>query len=350
MRRQWPVAARGHARVMTKWIYILNYLQRPDEVGLADTDLRCVLNAKPFQLPGVLGSLGIEVQPVSVLMQVGWSVYDADKQQTRSGCSDLGARRLFAISIRGGERNDKLAQQVADAAVAALVLSNPNIGPEYPAALPVRLDKLGDRREVTFQQLLEDDVQRDPGERRGQFGLRVLLGTTYGVAPPTLEWIWDMVYAMLCDSYLFDAVHFYWASVREFSFTGDAIDEVLDDINATPGSKIALVRAENAALNAFKAIEALIGDLPNDDQRCGQKIQDIGLDPSDLVGWDVCPKRPLLEQLRGLSHLRDKRAAHARTMQDRRIAYFEMMNAQYLAEAFVLAYSEKVLSDSAQQA
>ena len=330
---------------MSKWIYILNYLQQPDQSTVSLDGESLDPKDKAIWNPSGLSSLGIKLIPISLIWKVDFAIHHARKGITRKVQSDLGTKKLFGIEIRGGERDDQFAQRFADATMVSAVLCNPHLAPEYPIAFAIPFDKLGKHGEITFEQLLEEDVQKDCKDRYGKRGLLHLFRATYGLLSHEIAWIWEIVQALFIDPQMFDAAHFYWASVREFVFSGDAVQEVIDDINVTPVSRIDLVRAENAIQNAFKAIEALIGDPPKDDRRLRNKIETTGLDPDEQVGWDVpeygLASRSVLEQVRELSRIRDKRAAHARTEGNRRITYFEMMDAQELALEFILACAEK---------
>jgi len=316
---------------MAGWIYILNYISQPD-TSVVSLDGESLHPKGPeVWSPSELSSLGIKFVPVSLIWENGR------------------ATKLFGMKIRAGERNDEFAQRFADATMAAVILHKPLYAPEIPIAFRVPFAKLGKDGQIAFEQLVQQDAQKDYTERYGETGLRVFFGTWYGLLADEIAWIWKIVSALLLDPHIFDAAHFYWASVHEFVFLGDSVREVLDNINATPVYRMGLVRAENAIQNAFKAIEALIGDPPKDDGRLRGKIKAAGLDPDEQAGWDIpeygLATRSILERVRELRDVRDKRAAHARTGANRRITYFEMMEAQDLALDFVLASAEKRLRE-----
>ena len=317
---------------MTRWIYILNYLAQPEHSVISlDGDSLDPKGAEVWSPLG-LSNLRIKLVPVSLIWQ--------SRQPTK----------LFAIEIRGGERDDELAQRFADAAMATVILvSGPFVPPDVPIAFAVPLAKLGKQGEIAFDQLVEEDGQRENRDRYGEVGLQVHFGTWRQMLADEIAQVWELLPALLLDSHIFDAAHFFWASIHEFVFLGDTVREVLDDINATPVSRIALVRAENAIQNAFKAIEALIGDPPRDDERLRGKIKAAGLDPDEQVGWDIpeygLARQSILERVKKVSRMRDIRAAHARTGANRRITYFEMMEVQRLALHFVLASTEKRLRE-----
>jgi hypothetical protein len=137
----------------------------------------------------------------------------------------------------------------------------------------------------------------------------------------------------------FDAVHFFQASIREYCFIGDSIPEVLNGYLTSPTSRLDFVRAENAVLNAFKSIEAIIGDPPKNEVKFRAKLKQVGIDPDELAGYSsysgIGEKEPIANKIRKFSRLRDKKAAHGRSSLDRRISYYEIMDIQGCAQAVI---------------
>ena len=64
-------------------------------------------------------------------------------------------------------------------------------------------------------------------------------------------------------------------------------------------------------MNAYKAIEALIGEPPSDDEKLKAKIIELGIDPEGKFG--IHSDTPLYEFIREIAQARDKKAAHGRT-------------------------------------
>jgi hypothetical protein len=169
-------------------------------------------------------------------------------------------------------------------------------------------------------------------------GLEIRLGY-YSIVPETVvETAWKMLPAVLKDPY-FEALHFYQASVRDFCFVGDSISRVIYGDISQPVSRSELARAEDAVLNAFKAIEAIVGDPPSDDRKFCRKLRDAGISPEELAGYvargpdrGVNRREPIWRKIRRMSEYRDKKAAHGSTKSDRRITYFDLMDFQACAK------------------
>jgi len=99
---------------------------------------------------------------------------------------------------------------------------------------------------------------------------------------------------------------------------------------------------ENALQNAFKAVEAILGDPPNDDRKFFSKIKAIGLDPNEEVGRVA--KTPLHKIIRDMNFARDKKSAHGST-QYRTITVSDLMEYQACARYIILAAIEKQLEE-----
>ncbi len=242
----------------------------------------------------------------------------------------------FGLIIGEGERNDELAQSYADAAMMLFSFFENYTDFEIPVAYPIPSCIIKDG-EVKIDDIIEEDSHREYNERYGELAIYSIFNRCYLLGEELIDDIWNNLPTLLENPNIFNAVCFYSASIREIHFEGDSIDDAFMEIDKTPISKIGLTLAENAILNAFKAIEAIIGDPPKNEARLRSKIQDIGLDPDDKMFLYPEFGGSILDEIKRLSGIRDKRAAHGRTDKERRITYFEMMNAQFLARLLIFA-------------
>ena len=242
----------------------------------------------------------------------------------------------YAFWLLNRANDDARAQRVIDAFLATIALLYKNdfsrMAPfdEGPVAywLPERMLRHG-------YFLKQSDLRKyDPS-------LEFRIGNSATIHQPIVKTAWKLLPVVILDPY-FDAVHFYQASINDFCFLGDAISEVLYGDISQPVSRSEFARAENAVLNAFKAVEAIVGDPPKDDKKFLKKLWEVGIDPSMMVGYmsrgldkGMTEREPIAEKIRKMSNVRDKKAAHGSTKSDRRITYFEIMDFQALAEAVV---------------
>jgi hypothetical protein len=132
------------------------------------------------------------------------------------------------------------------------------------------------------------------------------------------------------------AALFLRASFSEYIFLGDEIEETILK-NDGPLFVHDAVRAENAVHNAYKVIEAIWGgSLPKDVTKVERGLQDKGIDPHAMVGYDhhgIHPKVQLVAKVLALQKARNERAAHGRIDAGRKSTYYEIMDYQALAHA-----------------
>lgn len=243
----------------------------------------------------------------------------------------------FVIHFRRQRQDHESAQRIAEAANVALTVIC-----EMVAASPIVAWPFPQR---LFQgnQLSELEVFRflDSQEEKHRWtieGLENLLSMCFGVSPSAVAMMWKWVPFLLDSPALFDACNFLLLSLSEFAFLGDTIREVLNDPSAFPPRKEDQARVEEATWNAFRAIEAIIGEPNKDDRKFFQQLRAWSIDPLEPVGYydDV---EPIFKKVRKIQTNRDSRAAHGRRGHKARregpITYYELMDAQKVAQEII---------------
>lgn len=310
-----------------KWVYLLSQVGWPTEERhlFEDDDDEIVTSWERAQaLPQLIG---ITIQPLTIVLPM-------DK---RPGKREL---RVVSFQILDGVANDDYAQRFADATVATLILIHGQFiwFEPMPSALripaaSVRSYPLDLRKVLGGQAVIEHYPELQPWEMKEFFWNWAF------VPDSTLANVWRLLPAAIRDPF-FSAVHYYLASVSEYCFMGDDIGEVLGNDPQTPFSQKDIVRAENALFNAFKAIEALIGEPPRDSAKLRRKLSEAGVHPDEIVGWQrghLGPgKEPIMEKIYRLYETRDKRAAHAKIPRKAALTLYEIMDAQGCARAVLL--------------
>lgn len=104
-------------------------------------------------------------------------------------------------------------------------------------------------------------------------------------------------------------------------------------------------RIETAYQNAFKAIEAVIGEPPKEERRLRMRLVEAGIDPDETVGYGFYErygaepgKEKLIKKLTDMHHSRDKKSAHGRTAIPRTIGYCELKDKQALAQYMLVRH------------
>ncbi|MFW6118903.1 MAG: hypothetical protein ACOC7S_01055 [Planctomycetota bacterium] len=189
---------------------------------------------------------------------------------------------------------------------------------------------------------LVDLEERRPWEERTLDFPHQQLGYGAYSAAEVLAAGWRIAALAIREERLFRALRFLNASKEDFDVAPGELREILCSDEEPPRTTLTQTRFENALQNAFKAIEAVIGDPPKDDGRLFRKIRDVGLDPGEMVGYGR--KMPLHEAIRWANDARDKKSAHGSTKK-RKISVLELLNHQSCAEHVIWAALENTLGE-----
>jgi hypothetical protein len=264
------------------------------------------------------------------------SIYLADTRKLDSKYTPNIDSGRYAFWLSNGQRNDEKAQRVADTLIATITLlyqtdlSRVPSSDNGPVACWIPEHLLKWDRYVQHEDLIELD---------SSFQNRI--GYSVMISQSIVDRAWSLLPIAMRDPF-FDAIHFYQESIKDFCFLGDAMNAVLHGEMTQPVSRSEFARAENAILNSFKAVEAIIGDPPKDDKKFYRRLTDAGIDPNEMVGFrarglsdGIEQLEPIGKKIRKMNDARDRRAAHGRTGSDRRFTYSEIMEYQALAEYVV---------------
>ncbi len=136
---------------------------------------------------------------------------------------------------------------------------------------------------VSSASVIDWDSSRPFEERRGWQHDRSLTGRV-SVSPIHS---WTAIHAVPCalESPAFEALHYYQESVKEFAFLGDDLTRVMhsDELPVRQSDRTAV---EGAFLDAFKAVEALVGEPGHDEVRFRKRLIDRGIDPDEPAHLD----------------------------------------------------------------
>lgn len=250
---------------------------------------------------------------------------------------------IYSLKFNDGRRDDVEAQRIADAICASMTFVSGSTLDEGIMAYPVP-DKLVKKHNIIIRHEVIN-LKKTRLERHLEvMQLTLMLHRVLKLSSYDISIIFEILPEALNED-MFEALHFFQESVREFYFPWRY--KVIGQPERAPLSAVEKKKAENALQNAFKTIEALIGDLPTDDQKLRTKLTKVGLDPDEKIGYEV--EESLLIKLRKINEARDKKAAHGKTIPNRTIAYYELMEAQDVAAYVldtVLAKRLKIQQDS----
>ena len=230
-------------------------------------------------------------------------------------------RTRFAIVLANGRRDDELARRFLDAYVGSFALIREPLFNDSPEALKVPYIK-----EQASRIGYADLVQWNP-DVLDPFFDAMEFSTVTQVSPEYFIRAWELLPIVFAEPYL-AASHYLDASLRDFSsLEVSAAERLGDEVYLNPARR-QFIAFENALQNAYKVVEALIGEPPKDDEALREKIESIGANPEDLVDAHWSPKSGycecLWETVKSMHAARDKRAAHVRTPKRRPLSYTEL--------------------------
>ena len=188
---------------------------------------------------------------------------------------------------------------------------------------------------------LEDLVALEESRRREDRCLEFPRATISGASsttPDRHEAAWRIAAVTFNNDALFDATRFLSKSHNNFCVSPGQIREVVSNPEEVPRTASHQTDMEDALQNAFKAIEAVIGDPPKDDRKFFDKLTNVGINPLEEVGYKK--KVAISTVIRKMNEARDRRSAHGSTRQ-RMIRPAELLEFQACAEVIVLAAVER---------
>jgi hypothetical protein len=130
-------------------------------------------------------------------------------------------------------------------------------------------------------------------------------------------------------------------SQENFHVWTGQIDQAVEDAQVTAENVFQQSRLENALQDNFKAVEAIIGDPPKNDEKFFGKIKSFGIDPNMIFGLE---DKPIHQVIRDMNDARDKKAAHGST-QNRAITVGELLVFQNCARFMVLQACKSELGE-----
>ncbi|MBD3305484.1 hypothetical protein GF348_03850 [candidate division KSB3 bacterium] len=238
-------------------------------------------------------------------------------------------------------RDDELAVRVGESALYAMSVSSGPYLEEYQTLSVFRIPAEIVRGEecVGIEKLVQIEEARVPDDRITDYPAGTLRAARF-CSSAAVDEAWRIAPAIFHSESLYHAARFLKASSDQFYIAPGQIDEVLrqPDLKAETGSE--QTQMENALQNAFKAVEAVIGDPSKDDRKFFPKLKAVGLHPMGKV--DYRTKTPIHQVIRDMNLARDKKSAHGSTS-DRMISVCELMEYQACARHVLLSAIEKEL-------
>lgn len=255
---------------------------------------------------------------------------------------DTNGRYVFRFS--GCRRDDAAAVRFAESFLYAFSLVHGPIAERDHDSLILRIppDIIKGRTAVLLDDLIRLEESREPDPLSVKRP-RLTIGQTTITSRDRFEAAWRVCNVTYSNENLFEATRFLKTSFDNFYVWPGQISQVASDPEMGPITSSHQAKSEDALLNAFKAVEAIIGDPPKDEAKLFHKLRLIGVDPEEAVGYRG--RRALHQVIRQMSRDRDKKAAHGST-RDRTIKAADLLDYQECAAWVVLSAIEKSRKES----
>ena len=240
------------------------------------------------------------------------------------------------------QRDDVLASRFAET---ILIIASVTFGvflddKDNVSFFRIPIDLIKNRKSVYLGELVQIEETRLWEDRITEFSPESLIGSTSQFSNDAVEMAWNLAPLLLKDDRYHRAFRFLKTSQENFFVWSGEIEDVIDKAQTTARNAFEQSRFENALQDSFKAVEAILGDPPKNDERFFRKIEAIGLNPNEIFGIE---ERPLHQVIRDMSEARDKKAAHGSTP-NRAITIGELLEYQNCARLIVLQASQFKIS------
>ena len=242
------------------------------------------------------------------------------------------SNNIFAFTINNGEMDDARAQLIADAVMASLAVVGEYVLAEGPTAIRIPKSKVMIGGIVDINDALgNEDV-----------GMMQLLQCfrSIGVPSEVLGRVWQILPTVVKNQSLLDAASFYRESIRNIWVPDGDLSELVFDGTDMPAISSEKATVETAYQNAFKSIEAIIGEPSSNQRKFRVKLVEQGFNPDEIVGYMKLWKQPLMNKILDMQTIRDKKAAHGKTVRPREISYSELTDKQKLARYIIIQFAQ----------
>lgn len=279
-----------------------------------------------------------------LLLGIPYTIYDADSKDhlriVRRILKPIGVKlrrllvhwpqrrddngRYFFRFLRY-KRDDQAANRLAESFLYALsLIHGPMIDPAHDSLILLVPDTMvHDRDQVSIDELVNLEKSRPAEDRMVGFPYSTL-GTVSTADKNTFENAWRIAGFTFGNEHLFEATRFLKTSHDNFYIYPGQIREVVSDPERIPLTTSNQTHFEIALQNAFKAIEAVIGDPPKDKMKFFKKLRKIGVDPFIEAELTIETKKPIHQVIRDMNQARDKKSAHGST-RNRAIKVYDML-------------------------
>jgi hypothetical protein len=217
----------------------------------------------------------------------------------------------FFFTAPSNKRDDDFANDLAEC---ILLLAEVFYGQLFTwtstkLAFPFRSTKLRKRKGIAQKALIESvDLELEDSHL---IRTENEIFSTTRIPDPVVALSWKATPILMRNPSLRLSAAFIVHSQYDFYVYPGQLQESIIEGNWSPRLSFQMARWESAYQNAYKAVEAVIGDPPKDETKFQKKLLANNINPTELVGYQA--KQPISEVIRDMNRIRDTKAAHGST-------------------------------------
>jgi hypothetical protein len=241
---------------------------------------------------------------------------------------------FFCVRFPNDMQDDPQAQYLCDCLIGLLAASDNPAGDQIIRPFKIPLKYISTSTQLSSRAIERQLIKDDEFIKEPTLYIHEVFGSHISFSRDLEDWVWKMLPGC-ADSKVAKALFFIACSLNRFCFyPGDQHDIVSGVQDAgIPKSAIDQVEIESIAMDAYKAIEAIVGDPGGDLRKFRLKVTESGINPDEMVGYHE--KVPLAENIITLNKHRDSRVAHGSYPRSNPLSYFELMDWQECAKHVV---------------
>lgn len=303
-----------------KWAYILTGLIPPAKVVSPD--------AAPALADSIeeINFAKIEIRLIKVFL--------TERDRIRQAHTEPEHQARFVFYVKDGIKDDNLAQSVADAVMLALVLIYDLTMEAIPLAIRIPEAMIKKGKLIRIKDLVNSTSVGS------ELYLRIINSTV--IPSVVMDEVWRAVPTIVESKSLLEAAYFYRESLEQARVTDNNIFDLMQDNTDVPASPTERADVETAYQNALKAIEAIIGEPPQDERELRMQLQKAGINPDEEIGYELYGMKPwqetILKKLVDMHPAGDKKPAPGKTGTPGSIGYRELKDKQTLARHLLLSH------------
>ena len=254
------------------------------------------------------------------------------------------SRKSFAIIFDGFKESESYAIKIIDALYSIITFNFGFIDDEGLDIISVDTDLFFDGYKISFKDIIEHEKSKLDSNYHNETTLLNSIGG-FKISKDYIDRSLKILNYALVDKKLFDSLQYYQKSLINTYFSPGEIHYLTTQEDEEPVRQIDITNYQDSLLNAYKAIEAIIGDPPSDDKKLKRKLIDLNIKPNQKLESNLRDEfnKTIIEKIRDINKARNKKSAHGGIRNyDRTITVLELIDYQFFTKSIIISYLESL--------